>query len=104
MQNTARQKLKCGKSLSKIVSLDWKEVFNNNFISCCSVLRLALYQAAILNIFLSFYIFFVCLLWAAQHLTPTVVCDSSFYFVYYYCMCVKSHTFIFLSLLELDNA
>ena len=103
MQNTARQKLKCRKSLSKIVSLDWKGVFNNNFISCCSVLRLALYRAAILNIFLSLH-FFVGLLWAAQHLTPTVVCDSSFYFVYYYCMCVKSHTFIFLSLLELDNA
>ena len=42
--------------------------------------------------------FFVGLLSAAQHLTPAVVCDSSFLhvFVYFYCMCLKSHTFIFL--------
>ena len=57
--------------------------------------------------FCLFYIFFISLLLAAQHLTNTVVCDSSFLlcvFVYYYCMCLKSCTYIFLFLLGLDNA
>ena len=50
-----------------------------------------------------FFIFFVSLLSATQHLTLVVVCDSSFCYVYYHCMSVKSHTFIFLVLLGLDN-
>ena len=51
--------------------------------SGCRVSRLELYRAAMPKIFLSvFYIFFVSLLSASQHLTPAVVCDSSFYYVY----------------------
>ena len=52
------------------------------------------------NIFLSFFICFVSLLLAAQHLSLAVVCDSTVallcVFEYYYCMCQKSYTFIFL--------
>ena len=50
--------------------------------TCCSVLRLLLHRAAMPDIFLSCFLFFVILLSAAQHLTPAVVCDSSFYYVY----------------------
>ena len=48
----------------------------------CSVSRLVLHRAAMPNIFLSFFIFSVSLLSAAQHLTTADVCDSSFYYVY----------------------
>ena len=58
------------------------------------------------NIFLSCFYFFVCLLSAAQHLIPAVVCDSSFYYVYSCIILYVSkitHTHIFIFLLGLDN-
>ena len=49
----------------------------------CSVSRFALHRSAMPNIFLScFLIFLVWLLSAAQHLTPAVACNSSFFYVY----------------------
>ena len=63
--------------LCPFARLRWLRVLEGEL---CSVSRLALYQAAMPNMFLSF--FFVSLLSAPLYLIAAVECDSSFYCVY----------------------